>query len=105
MANRYEQLAGIAPQTRPRNRISGAASLAQLAGPRPKIEPNTTTPSQAESKALDEIAKSEAELRTIIDAIPQLILAIGTGEAFLYPNQAVLDYTGLTHEEVQSQTS
>jgi PAS domain S-box-containing protein len=28
-------------------------------------------------KAFDEIAKSEAELRTIIDAIPQLIIAIG----------------------------
>src|SRR6202035_848538 len=54
------------------------------------------------TKALDEIAKSEAELRTIIDAIPQLIVAIGTGGDFLYANQAVLEYTGLTKEEVQS---
>ena len=56
------------------------------------------------AKARDEIAKSEAELRTIIDAIPQLIVAIGTGGDFLYANQAVLDYTGLTKEEVQSQS-
>ncbi|MCU1262826.1 MAG: sigma54 specific transcriptional regulator, Fis family, partial [Bryobacterales bacterium] len=55
------------------------------------------------TKALDEIAKSEAELRTIIDAIPQLIVAIGTGGDFLYANQAVLEYTGLTKEEVQSE--
>src|SRR6266851_6106661 len=53
-------------------------------------------------RAFDEIAKSEAELRTIIDAIPQLIIAIGTDGNFLYANQAVLEYTGLTKEEVRS---
>jgi PAS domain S-box-containing protein len=55
------------------------------------------------TKAFDEIAKSEAELRTIIDAIPQLIIAIGTDGNFLYANQAVLEYTGLTKEEVGSE--
>src|SRR5580692_2235118 len=45
--------------------------------------------------AHDEIAKSEAELRTIIDAIPQLIVAIGADGGFLNANQAVLDYTGV----------
>ena len=54
-------------------------------------------------RAFDEIAKSEAELRTIIDAIPQLIIAIGTDGNFLYANQAVLEYTGLTKEEVGSE--
>jgi formate hydrogenlyase transcriptional activator len=54
------------------------------------------------TRAFDEIAKSEAELRTIIDAIPQLIIAIGTDGNFLYANQAVLEYTGLTKEEVGS---
>src|SRR6202166_4633873 len=39
-------------------------------------------------RAFDEIAKSEAELRTIIDAIPQLIIAIGTDGNFLSANQA-----------------
>jgi formate hydrogenlyase transcriptional activator len=56
------------------------------------------------TRAFDEIAKSEAELRTIIDAIPQLIIAIGVGGEFLHANQAVLDYTGLTKEEVGSES-
>ena len=55
------------------------------------------------TRAFDEIAKSEAELRTIIDAIPQLIVAIGADGNFLYANQAVLEYTGLTKEEVRSE--
>jgi formate hydrogenlyase transcriptional activator len=55
------------------------------------------------TKAFEEIAKSEAELRTVIDAIPQLIVAIGTDGKFLYANQAVLEYTGLTKEEVESE--
>jgi formate hydrogenlyase transcriptional activator len=55
------------------------------------------------TKAFDEIAKSEAELRTIIDAIPQLIVAIGPDGKFLNANQAVLEYTGLTKEEISSQ--
>jgi formate hydrogenlyase transcriptional activator len=57
------------------------------------------------TKAFDEVAKSEAELRTIIDAIPQLIVAIGTDGTFLYANQAVLEYTGLTKEEMKSGNS
>jgi formate hydrogenlyase transcriptional activator len=51
-------------------------------------------------KAFEKIAKSEAELRTIIDAIPQLIVAIGADGNPLYANQALLEYTGLTKEEV-----
>ena len=54
-------------------------------------------------KAFEEIAKSETELRTIIDAIPQLIIAIGAGGNFLSANQALLEYTGLTREEVGSE--
>ena len=55
-------------------------------------------------KASEEIKKSEAELRTIIDAIPQLIVALGADGKFLYANQAVLEYTGLTKEEVGSES-
>ncbi len=55
------------------------------------------------TKAFDEIAKSEAELRTIIDVIPQLIVALKTDGKFVNANQAVLEYTGLTKEEVSSQ--
>src|SRR5580692_1451142 len=48
------------------------------------------------------LTKSEADLRTIIDAIPQLIIAVGADGTFLYANQTVRDYTGLTKEEVRS---
>ena len=44
---------------------------------------------------------SEAEL--IVDAIPQLIVVIGTDGNLQYANQAVLEYTGLTREEVGSE--
>jgi len=54
--------------------------------------------------AFEEIKKSEAELRTIIDAIPQLIVAIGADGEFLYGNQAIQEYTGLTKEEVRSKS-
>src|SRR5580700_3504393 len=54
-------------------------------------------------EAFEKIAKSEAELRTIIDAIPQLIVAIGPDGNFLSANQAFLEYTGLTKEELGSE--
>src|SRR5258706_14191803 len=52
--------------------------------------------------AFEEIKKFETELQMIIDAIPQLIVAIGADGEFQYANQAVRDYTGLTKEEVRS---
>jgi formate hydrogenlyase transcriptional activator len=55
-------------------------------------------------KASEEIKKSEAELRTIIDAIPQLIVVLGADGKFLYANRAVVEYTGLTKEEVRSES-
>jgi PAS domain S-box-containing protein len=54
------------------------------------------------AKASQEIKKSEAQLRTIIDAIPQLVTALAPDGKNLYANQAVLDYTGLTREEVMA---
>jgi hypothetical protein len=56
------------------------------------------------ASAFEEIAKSEAELRTIIDAIPQLIVTLRPDGTFLSANQAVLDYTGLTKEEVRTES-
>src|SRR5437899_1226353 len=55
-------------------------------------------------RAFDEVAKSEVELRTIIDAIPQLIIGIKADGKFLSANQAVLEYTGLTKEDVKSES-
>jgi PAS domain S-box-containing protein len=73
--------------------IEAAGHIALTAIERQRSRPALTT-------ALHEIAKSEAELRTITDAIPQLILAIGADGNLLYANQALLVYTGLTKEEV-----
>jgi formate hydrogenlyase transcriptional activator len=72
--------------------IEGAGHIAVIAieGERSQV---------ALTRALDEIAKSEAELRTIVDAIPQLIVSLGADGKFLYANQAILEYTGLTKEE------
>jgi len=53
------------------------------------------------AKAFEGLAKSEAELRTIIDAIPQQIVAIEADGNFQYANKAVLEYTGLTREELR----
>ncbi len=54
-------------------------------------------------KAFEKIAKSEAELRTIIDAIPQLIVALGADGKLVSANQAILEYTGLAKEDVKSE--
>ena len=56
------------------------------------------------TSAFEELAKSEAELRTIIDAIPQLIVSLRADGTFLSANQAVLNYTGLTKEEVRTES-
>jgi formate hydrogenlyase transcriptional activator len=77
--------------------IEGAGHIAVIA-----IEGERSQAALA--SAFDEIAKSEAELRTITDAIPQLIIAIGADGNFLYANRAVLEYTGLTKEEVGSES-
>jgi len=73
--------------------IEAAGHIALIAIERQRSRAALTT-------ALHEIAKSEAELRTIIDAIPQLIVAIGADGNLLSANQALLEYTGLTKEEV-----
>jgi formate hydrogenlyase transcriptional activator len=54
------------------------------------------------AKAVEKIKKSEAQLRTIIDAIPQLVTVLGPDGKNLYANQAVVEYTGLTREEVMA---
>jgi formate hydrogenlyase transcriptional activator len=75
--------------------IDYASQIAGIAIERERSRSTLTT-------AFEKIKQSEAELRTIIDAIPQLILAIGADGEFLYANQALLEYTGLTKEEVRS---
>jgi formate hydrogenlyase transcriptional activator len=55
---------------------------------------------RALTKAFDQIAKSESELRTMVDAIPQTVVVLGPDGKNIYANLAVMEYTGLTREEV-----
>ena len=52
-------------------------------------------------RAFGEKTKSEAELRTVIDVIPQLIVTIGADGQLQHANQALLEYTGLSEEDLQ----
>ncbi len=76
--------------------IEGAAHAAVIA-----IEGERSR--TALTKAFDQIAKSEAQLRTILDAIPQTIVALGTDGRTLYVNHSMLEFTGLTREEVMAE--
>ena len=48
----------------------------------------------------ERLRRDEQELRQITDAIPQTIIVLSADGAAVYANQAVLDFTGLTMEEV-----
>ena len=54
------------------------------------------------TRAFEQIEKSEAQLRHIVDAIPQMIVVMNPDGAVLYMNQTMLDYTGLTIEEAMA---
>jgi PAS domain-containing protein len=62
--------------------IETASHIARIAIERDRAQAALT-------RAFDEIAKSEAELRTIIDAIPQLIVALGTDGNCLYATSGI----------------
>src|SRR6267142_2794627 len=50
--------------------------------------------------ALSKLRQDESELRRITDAIPQTIVVQGPSGTPLYANQATLDFTGLTADDV-----
>jgi formate hydrogenlyase transcriptional activator len=54
------------------------------------------------AKATEELKKSEAELRMIVDAIPQGVAVLTPDGRNLYANRALMEYTGLTREEVMA---
>ncbi|MGO9318037.1 MAG: PAS domain S-box protein [Terracidiphilus sp.] len=53
-------------------------------------------------RAEEKIRQSEAELRELIDAIPQQVFVFAPDWSPLFANQKELEYTGLTPEEAQS---
>jgi PAS domain-containing protein len=54
------------------------------------------------TRVFEQIEKSETLPRHIVDAIPQMIAVLNPDGTVLYVNQTVLDYTGLTTEEVMA---
>jgi formate hydrogenlyase transcriptional activator len=53
------------------------------------------------TEALADVRKSEAELRTIVDMIPQLIAVLAPDGQALYVNQSTLEYTGLSPDQAR----
>ncbi len=51
--------------------------------------------------ALDEIKRSEARPQEIVDVIPQTITVLDPDGTIIFANQAVLDYTGLSVDDVK----
>jgi PAS domain S-box-containing protein len=52
--------------------------------------------------ATEELKKSEAELRMMVDAIPQSVAVLTPDGRNIYANQALMEYTGVTREEVMA---
>jgi formate hydrogenlyase transcriptional activator len=51
--------------------------------------------------AFEEIRQSEGQLRQTVDAIPQTIVVLGPDGSVVYVNRTVLDYTGLSKDELR----
>ena len=62
----------------------------------------TRTDIDDRKRAEENLRQDERELRRITDAIPQLISVLGTGGNILYANQLVLEYSGLSIEDVMA---
>ncbi len=62
----------------------------------------TSTDIEGLKQTEEKLREDERELRRITDAIPQAIVVLDPVGAPVYANQATLDYTGLTAEDVLS---
>src|SRR6266446_3120518 len=62
----------------------------------------TSTDIEALKQTEEKLRDDERELRRITDAIPQAIVVLGPAGEPLHANQATLDYTGLTADDVVS---
>jgi formate hydrogenlyase transcriptional activator len=60
----------------------------------------TATDIEILKRTEEKLRQDERELRRITDAIPQTIVVLDASGAPLYANQATLDFTGLTTEDV-----
>jgi formate hydrogenlyase transcriptional activator len=93
--------------TRPRTPSQSDLQLIEMAGHVALIAIERDRSQTALTRALTEIRKSEAqlrqdarELRTITDAIPHLVSVLAPDGTYLYVNKSMLDYGGLSIEEM-----
>jgi GAF domain-containing protein len=73
--------------------IQYASSIAAIAIERERAHVELTT-------AFQRIEKSERQLQQTVDAIPQTIVVLSPNGSIDYANRTVLEYTGLTTEEL-----
>ena len=59
-----------------------------------------STDIEALKQTEEKLREDERELRQITDAIPQTVVVLDPGGVAIYANQATLDYTGLTADDV-----
>jgi formate hydrogenlyase transcriptional activator len=62
----------------------------------------TNTDIEDRKRTEEKLREDEREIRTITDAIPQTIMVLDPSGVPIYANQALLDYTGLTIDDVIS---
>ena len=86
----------------PRSPSAGDLQLIEDAGHIAVIAIEGDRAQAALKKAFVEIKNSEQELRRITDAIPQTIIVLSPEGTVVYANQAVLEYTGLTMDEMMA---
>jgi formate hydrogenlyase transcriptional activator len=75
--------------------IDHASRIAGIAIERDRSKSALTT-------AFEKIEKSEAELRQIVDIIPQAIIVLTADGRATYANRAAIEYTGLSLDEVRA---
>ncbi len=75
--------------------------LLEKAGHIALIAIERTRAQEALTDALAELKKSEGELRTIIDMIPQMIAVLAPDGHALYVNDLTLEYTGLSGDKAR----
>jgi formate hydrogenlyase transcriptional activator len=80
--------------------IGGAAHIAMIAVQRDRTQKELERAYQDIKQSEEKLRQDEEELRRITDLIPQTIIVLSPDGRAVYANRVVLDYTGLSIEEV-----
>ena len=83
--------------------IGGAAHIAMIAVQRDRTQKELERAYQDIKQSEEKLRQDEEELRRITDLIPQTIIVLSPDGRAVYANRVVLDYTGLSIEEVRAE--